>query len=174
MEELMTTFNMDHLSGMLAGGILAVGAMGSVISLVMSILTIIGGWKMFRKFGEPGWKAIIPFYNTWVEYIYTWKAVMAIPVIVLGFGGGILMKIAEAGSALQIIASLVFLAGWVLTIIAYYKRCKAFGHGIGFTIGHVIAPGILTIILGFGKSQYIGRGVSDAQAAVSTAESENK
>ena len=170
----MENFNVDQISGMLAGGILAVGAMGSVISLVMSILTIIGGWKMFRKFGEPGWKAIIPFYNTWVEYRYTWKAVMAIPVIVLGFGGGILMKIAEAGSALQIIASLVFLAGWVLTIITYYKRCKAFGHGIGFTIGHVIAPGILTIILGFGKSQYIGRGVSDAQAAVSTAESENK
>lgn len=170
----MENFNVDQISGMLVGGILAVGAMGSVISLVMSILTIIGGWKMFRKFGEPGWKAIIPFYNTWVEYRYTWKTVMAIPVIVLGFGGGILMKIAEAGSALQIIASLVFLAGWVLTIIAYYKRCKAFGHGIGFTIGHVIAPGILTIILGFGKSQYIGRGVSDAQAAVSTAESENK
>ena len=170
----MENFNVDQISGMLVGGILAVGAMGSVISLVMSILTIIGGWKMFRKFGEPGWKAIIPFYNTWVEYRYTWKAVMSIPVIVLGFGGGILMKIAEAGSALQIIASFVFLAGWVLTIIAYYKRCKAFGHGIGFTIGHVIAPGILTIILGFGKSQYIGRGVSDAQAAVSTAESENK
>ena len=105
----MENFNVDQISGMLVGGILAVGAMGSVISLVMSILTIIGGWKMFRKFGEPGWKAIIPFYNTWVEYRYTWKAVMAIPVIVLGFGGGILMKIAEAGSALQIIASLVFL-----------------------------------------------------------------
>ena len=170
----MENFNVDQISGMLVRGILAVGAMGSVISLVMSILTIIGGWKMFRKFGEPGWKAIIPFYSTWVEYKYTWKAVMAIPVIVLGFGGGILMKIAEAGSALQIIASLVFLAGWVLTIIAYYKRCKAFGHGIGFTIGHVIAPGILTIILGFGKSQYIGRGVSDARTTASTAESENK
>ena len=48
MEELMTTFNMDQLSGMLVGGILAVGAIGSVVSFVMSILSIIGGWKMFR------------------------------------------------------------------------------------------------------------------------------
>ena len=63
MEELMTTFNMDQLSGMLVGGILAIGAMGSVVSFVMSILTIVGGWKMFRKFGEPGWKVIIPFYG---------------------------------------------------------------------------------------------------------------
>ena len=99
---------------------------------------------------------------------------MMIPVVLLGVGGGILMNMAEEGSALQMMACVAFLVGWVLNIIAYYKRCKAFGHGIGFTIGHVIAPGILTIILGFGKSQYIGRGVSDAQAAVSTAESENK
>lgn len=62
----------------------------------------------------------------------------------------------------------------MLTIIAYHKRCKAFGHGIGLTIGHVIATGILTIILGFGKSQYIGRGISDARTTASTAETENK
>ena len=130
MEELMTTFNMDQLSGMLVGGILAVGAIGSVVSFVMSILSIIGGWKMFRKFGEPGWKVIIPFYGTWVEYQYTWKPIMMIPVVLLGVGGGILMNMAEEGTALQMIASAVFLVGWVLNIIAYYKRCKAFGHGM--------------------------------------------
>lgn len=53
-------------------------------------------------------------------------------------------------------------------------RCKAFDRGVGFPISRMIAPGILTIILGSGKSQYIGRGISDAQTTVSTAESENK
>ena len=158
----MGNLNVDQISGMLVGGILAIGAMGSVVSFVMSILTIIGGWKMFRKFGEPGWKAIIPFYNIWVEYKYTWKPVMMIPVALLGVGGSAVMQIAEDGSALQIIASVAFLVSWVLTIIAYYKRCKAFGHGIGYTIGHIIAPGVLTIILGFGKSQYIGNTAADA------------
>ena len=158
----MGNLNVDQISGMLVGGILAIGAMGSIVSLVMSILTIIGGWKMFRKFGEPGWKVIIPFYSTWVEYKYTWKAVMAIPVVLLSVGGSALMQIAEDGSALEMIASVAFLAGWVLTIIAYYKRCKAFGHGVGYTIGHIIAPGVLTIILGFGKSQYIGNTAADA------------
>lgn len=170
----MENLNLDQISGILVGGILAIGAMGYIVSLVMSILTIIGGWKMFRKFGEPGWKAIIPFYNIWVEYKYTWKPVMIIPVALMGIGGSCLMQIAEEGSALQIIASVAFLVSWVLTIIAYYKRCKAFGHGIGYTIGHLIAPGVMTIILGFGKSQYIGRGVSDARTTASTAESENK
>ena len=166
----MENFNVDQISGMLVGGILAVGAMGSVISLVMSILTIIGGWKMFRKFGEPGWKTIIPFYGTWVEYQYTWKPIMMIPVYLLGVGGGILMNMAEEGTALQMIASAVFLVGWVLNIIAYYKRCKAFGHGIGFTIGHIVAPGIFTIILGFGKSQYIGNTTTGAEAPADKSE----
>lgn len=152
----MENLNVDQISGILVGGILAIGAMGYIVSLVMSILTIIGGWKMFQKFGEPGWKAIIPIYNTWVEYRYTWKAGMMFPVVLLGGGGGVLMTLAAEDSALQIAASVMFLIGWVLSIVGYNKRCKAFGHGIGFTIGHVIAPGILTIILGFGKSQYIG------------------
>ena len=164
----MENLNLDQISGMLAGGILAIGAMGYIVSLVMSVLTVIGGWKMFRKFGEPGWKAIIPFYATWVEYQYTWKPVMMIPVVLLSVGGSALMQIAEDGSTLEMIASVAFLAGWVLTIIAYYKRCKAFGHGIGFTIGHIIAPGVLTIVLGFGKSQYIGN------TAAAAAEEETK
>ena len=170
----MENLNLDQISGLLVGGILAIGAMGYIVSLVMSILTIIGGWKMFRKFGEPGWKAIIPFYSMWVEYGYTWKPVMMIPVALLSCGGSILMEIAEDGSALQIVASVAFLAGWVLTIIAYNKRSKAFGHGIGYTIGHVIAPGIFTIILGFGKSQYIGNTTTGVQNEAVTTENENE
>lgn len=170
MEELMATFNVDQLSGMLVGGILAIGAIGSFVSFVMSILTIIGGWKLFQKFGEPGWKVIIPFYGTWVEYRYTWKPVMMIPVVLLGVGSSILLNVAEDGSSLQMIASVDFLVGWVLNIIAYYKRCKAFGHGIGFTIGHVIAPGVFTILLGFGKCQYIGNTTTGVAAPAGNSE----
>ena len=82
------------------------------------------------------------------------------------------MNMAEEGSALQMIASAVFLVGWVLNIIAYYKRCKAFGHGIGFTIGHIVAPGLFTIILGFGKSQYIGNTTTGAEAPAGKSENE--
>ena len=69
-----------------------------------------------------------------------------------------------------VITTEVFLVGWVLNIIAYYKRCKAFGHGIGFTIGHIVAPGIFTIILGFGKSQYIGNTTTGAEAPADKSE----
>lgn len=159
----MENLNVDQISGILTGGILAFGAMGSVISFAMSILAIIGGWKIFNKFGEPGWKAFIPLYGTWVEYKYTWKSVMMIPVAVLAIGGTILMETASDGTALQMVGSVAYLAGWVLTIIAYHKRSKVFGHGVGFTIGQVVMPGVFAIILGFGKSRYIGSSARDVQ-----------
>lgn len=37
-----------------------------LISLLVIVLPSIGLFGMFRKAGVPGWKALIPFYNTWV------------------------------------------------------------------------------------------------------------
>lgn len=152
----MEGLSVDMLSGILVGGILAVFVFGEIVSLIMAILEIIGGWKVFQKFGEPGWKAIIPFYNFYVEYKYTWKPIMALPVIILGIGGGIAMECVAEGSVLQTVFSLVFLVGWVFSIVGFHKLSKAFGKGIGFTIGMVLFPGIFRIILGFGKAQYVG------------------
>lgn len=37
-----------------------------IIGLVIILLPAIGLYGMFKKAGEQGWKAFIPFYNTWV------------------------------------------------------------------------------------------------------------
>lgn len=158
------TGTVEQVSGMLVGGMLVLVAIGSVFSTVMAVLTIIGSWKLFVKFGEPGWKCLIPFYNLWIEFGYTWKPLMMIPVYVLCLGSGIVTQVAQAGSALQIIASLAFLVGVVFYIIAQHKLSKAFGHGVGFTLGLIFFSGIFTIILGFGKSQYVGNTATGAQA----------
>lgn len=159
----MGELSVDMLSGILVGGILAVFAFGQISSFVMAILEIIGGWKLFNKFGEPGWKAIIPFYNYYVEYKYTWKPIMALPVTILGIGCGVAMEYAAEGSALQMVLSLAFLVGWVFSIVGFHKLSKAFGKGIGFTIGMVLFPGIFRMILGFGKAQYVGNTSVTAQ-----------
>ena len=38
----------------------------------IGILSLVAFWFIFEKFGEPGWKAVIPFYNTYIWYKYTW------------------------------------------------------------------------------------------------------
>ena len=35
-------------------------------ALAVAIVTIIGMWKLFEKAGYDGWKAIIPFYNSYI------------------------------------------------------------------------------------------------------------
>lgn len=36
------------------------------------------------------------------------------------------------------------------------KLSKAFGHGVGFTIGLVLIPNVMTLIIAFGSSEYQG------------------
>ena len=42
------------------------------LSLAIAVLGIIAMWKIFEKAGEPGWAAIIPFYNLYVLFKITW------------------------------------------------------------------------------------------------------
>ena len=101
--------NMDQISGIYVGGILALTAVGTLVSFVMAVLGIVGRWKTFQKMGEPDWKCLIPFYNVWVEYSHTWNPVMMIPVCLLC--GGAALGAAEAGAAMFVVGWLARLAG---------------------------------------------------------------
>ena len=48
------------------------GLTGVVLSVVWYILILAAGWKMYEKANEPGWKSIIPIYNTYTCYKFTW------------------------------------------------------------------------------------------------------
>ncbi len=67
----------------------AVGLFGLLIILVL----IISGWKLFTKAGKPGWASLVPLYNLWVigQIIYgdsnAWKPfLMFVPVVGCIFG----------------------------------------------------------------------------------------
>lgn len=159
--DLMTTLNVDQLSGLMAGGILGVilgglATIGTIVWIVVSVLNIIGCWKIYNKFGEPGWKCLIPVYGTWVQYQYTWKPQMAIVVWALGFGGDLLVSLMAEGSVLYYVFGIISVVGWIISVIGYHKLSKAFGKGVGYTIGMVLFPSIFMTILGLGKSQYVG------------------
>lgn len=35
-----------------------------IIAILVSIILLVGMWKMFVKAGKPGWACLIPIYNT--------------------------------------------------------------------------------------------------------------
>jgi len=131
------------------------GALGflMMVSLVLAIIMIVAYWKIFTKFGEPGWKALIPFYNQYILFKYSWNPTMFWAVLI---GGFVSVVLSMFGGALSVLGTLVNLAVLVVSIIQSYKLSKSFGHGVPFTLGLLFLNPIFLLILGFGDDQYLG------------------
>lgn len=56
---------------------LILASIGTIVILAVGwyVLLAIAYWKIFEKAGEPGWKALIPFYNTYSQYKFTWNPI---------------------------------------------------------------------------------------------------
>jgi len=46
-----------------------------ILTIIFSLLTLVGIWKIFEKAGQPGWMVLIPFYN-----IYIWLKIARKPL----------------------------------------------------------------------------------------------
>ncbi len=116
----------------IASGIVAAG---SVIGGIVAVIMLISMWKLFSKAGAPGWKAIIPLYNTYTMFDLFW---------------------AGCNPLLMVILCCIPVVGAVVALILYYKMCKSFDKGIGFLILLLLFFPIMLPILAFGNSDYIG------------------
>ena len=104
----------------------------TVVYLAVMVLGIIAMWKIFEKAGEPGWAAIIPFYNLYVLFKITW------------------------GNGWKFLFLLIPIANVVFAIITMVKLAKAFGKSGGFAVGLIFLSIIFYCILAFDSSTYIG------------------
>lgn len=74
-------------------------------------------------------------------------------VLVCSLLGGVL---GSTEGALSYVGTLFTLASAIVNIIAANKLSKAFGHGVGFTIGLFFLNPIFMLILAFSSDEYIG------------------
>ncbi len=110
-----------------------------LFTLLYVVPIVAGTWKIFQKAGEPGWAAIVPFYNIRVQLRIVgrsrwWMLAYApsflwAPLIVVGICVGVMIGLDLAKS---------------------FGRSTAFGVGVG------LLPFIFLPILGFGSDQYDG------------------
>lgn len=143
-----------------------------LIVLALCIVMIVALWKIYKKAGEHGWACLVPFYNNYVFYRMTWGNgwMFLLPtVLIFGYVFGLvfLMLSGFAGEAtLTIIMTILAIgcgiASIVINIITLHKLSKAFGYGVGFTLGLLFLPIIFYIILGFGSSKYVGPSAKNA------------
>ncbi len=104
----------------------------TIFGIAVTILSIVAMWKLFEKAGEPGWAAIIPFYNLYVLFKITW------------------------GNGWKFLLMLIPIANVVITIITMVKLAKAFGKSGGFAVGLIFLSIIFYCILAFDSSTYLG------------------
>lgn len=103
-----------------------------VVYCIILLLVIIAWWKVFEKAGQPGWKAIIPFYNFYI-----------------------LLKIVGKPGWWLILIFIPFL-NLVFIIWTYNMLSKSFGKDEAFTVGLILLGFVFFPILGFGRAKYLG------------------
>lgn len=141
---------------------------------IMAILEVIGMWFYFEKAGEHGWKALIPFYNIYIDctvakrknifvmrliavimqYIATVMVVLGSVVALVGFSA----TGSYETSAIFLIGALLLAVSFVLSLISGWKISRGLAENFGlttaFAVGLLLLPGIFKMILGLGKYTY--------------------
>lgn len=104
-----------------------------LVALVLWVLSIVALWKVFEKAGEPGWKALIPFYNWYVLFQIAgrngwWFLALFVPIV-----------------------------GLIVSIMLAVDLAKHFGKSTTFG---VVALWLFSLIglfmLGYGDAKYVG------------------
>ncbi|MBP3959292.1 hypothetical protein J8F10_28950 [Gemmata sp. G18] len=117
-------------------GILAGLMIYLVIVFALAIISIVGMWKVFEKAGQPGWAAIVPFYNLYILTVeVAKKEILWFILLVIGF---------------VVCGPLALIALFVVNI----EVAKKFGKDALFGIGLTLLGFIFYPILGFGSAQY--------------------
>ena len=144
------------------------------IILIVSLIRIIGRWKMFTKAGKRGFATLIPLYSEWTFFsIGTGNGFTGLILTMLGMiqvcVWYIMMVLLEmplvesiqAGDKMvYIFLSVEFAIGVIVaicTIINNFKVAKNFGKGKGTGFGLTIFPIIFCLILGLGSAEYISK-----------------
>lgn len=105
---------------------------GGTLSVILTVLSVIAMWVLFKKAHKAGWRSLIPILN-----LYT------------------LVQIAD-GTGLKILLFLIPGVNVIYYVIMNYKLARSFGKGLLFTIGLLICPPLFLLFLGLGGATYEG------------------
>jgi len=125
-----------------------------IIRIFWSYLTHCASeWFLFKKYGEPGWKAIIPCYNYIVEFEKVWDSRIIIGSYIALILTGIVFLINPTAGYILFTISIIVIG--ILFIIFLHKKSKAFGQNARMTVVLLLFPLIGNLVLGLGKAKFM-------------------
>lgn len=130
-------------------------------SLIWYFVSSIGFYKMFAKAGVAGWKAFVPYLRKYVLFERSWNTkifwLYLVIVVAIEF-------IKSEAVVANIILLAIFVVAVVIAVKLYIRVAKSFGKSAGWGVLMFFLPFIVSLILGFGKAQYIGNTTVAAEA----------
>ncbi len=116
-----------------------------IFLLAWAVFYVIGLWKMFEKAGQPGWKAIVPYYNTWtlVEIVglnWYWFLVAMVSTIISILG-------------LEALSFIGTVANVVANVNIYYNLSKKFNKDTSWVVLSVFFGFVTIPMLGYSKTE---------------------
>lgn len=110
-----------------------------ILYVGLIVLMVASMWKIFEKAGQPGWAAIVPFYN---QYILIVEVCKEKPI----WFWLLLVPCANIVAAIYVI------------FVIPFKLAEKFGKDAGFAIGLILLGIVFYPMLAFGSAQYQGGG----------------
>ena len=108
-----------------------VNILTTLLPFMVCFLVLAAQWKVFVKMGIPGWKSIIPIYNTYclLDELY--------------------------GEGWKIILYLIPFYGQYFALKVIYDMVKSLGRGGGYFIGMCLFPPLFIVCLALDNKGYI-------------------
>ena len=133
---------MDDAFGVLAATSIGLLIFLGILAIAFYVVYVIALAKLFKKAGEDGWKAIIPFYNTFVLIqiagLNWWYFLIAISGTICS-----ILKI----DGLDTVCNLALLA---VNFFVFYNLAKKMGQQpVSFGVAGIFVAPIITMVLGF-------------------------
>lgn len=133
---------MDDAFGVLATTSIGLIVFLGIIAIAFYVVYVIALAKLFKKAGEDGWKAIIPFYNVFVliqiSGLNWWYFLIAI--------SGTICTITKI-DGLNYICNL---AGMAVNFFVFYNIAKKMKQQpVGYGVAGIFVAPIITMVLGF-------------------------
>ena len=145
----------------------------AVFMLLVWIVCLACQYKIHQKAYLPGWTGLVPVYNKYMmstkigcEKLFLRMVMASLIPLALGFLLLLITPICNfihlsmistvlsyIADAIRIVCSLYVT---ITTIMFNYHLAKAFGQGIGFTVGLILLPIVFIPILAFGPAKFVG------------------
>lgn len=134
------------------------------VGVAFRIARFFADWRIFSKAGVAGWKSLIPFYSTIVQFDLTWDRKWAYVFLGSGVANNVIRSMIEEGNTsatLGMISNILTIVYIALNILSMYYLARSFGKGKKFTLGLYFLEPLFIIILAYGKSRYLGNRSQD-------------